>query len=265
MLRLAVAAVNRAVAIDANNPGLWVTRADVSRAIDPTDMRDPIRFARRALSLDPSNRAARFNLASSLEWAGEIDSALAIYRDLVTSVRPTPGPAAFLALNHYRRRQFDSAAFWADSSLSLDPTYLLGRTTSGYVAVERGNYDKAISEFEAAGRLSSGVEIVNALAGRALAEARKGDRAKAQATLLVVDSLAKPYLPPQVNTAVSIAQAYAALGDRDRAIHWLEYVGRNNLYFKLRVRCNAPFDPLRSDKRFQAIVIAGPRPPGVGC
>jgi serine/threonine protein kinase/Tfp pilus assembly protein PilF len=265
LLRLAVAAVNRAVALDSNNPGVWVTRATVSRAIDPTDMRDPIKFARRALKLDPSKGDARLNLAVSLEQAGELDSALAIYRDLVKAVPSTPLPAAILALSHYRKRQYDSAAFWADSSLALDPTYLLGRTASGYIAIERGDYAKSVSAFEAARRLSSGVEIINALAGRALAEARLGDRAKARATLQVVDSMAKPYLPPEANTAVSIAQAYAALGDRDRAIQWLEHVGRNNLYFQLRVRCNPPFDPLRSDRRFQAIVTGGPNPPGIGC
>ena len=264
-LRLALAAANRAIALDSGSSDVWVTRANVYRAVDPADMGPPIKAAQRAIALDSSNAGAWWILGLNLEEDGDLDSALAIYRVVVRAMPSDPGPAAFLALSHYRKRQYDSAAYWADSSRTLDPNFMLGRTASGYVAVERGDYDKAANEFEAARRVSSGVEVANALAGRALAEARSGDRETALATLRVADSLAKSYLPAEANSAVSIAQAYAALGDRERAIDWLQRVRRDNLSFQLRVRCNPPFDPLRSDKRFQALVITAPGRPGAGC
>jgi tetratricopeptide (TPR) repeat protein len=260
-----VAAADRAAVLDSGNSEVWVARANVSRAIDPTDMRDPIRLARRAIARDSGNANAWSNLALNLQDSGDLDAGLDIYRELVRRKPSFPIPVTFLAKSHYRRRQFDSAAFWADSSVALDPYSVLGRITAGYVAVERGNHAKGVAEFEAARRLSSGVEIVNTLAGRALVEARAGDPAKARATLRVVDSLVQPYVPPEAHTAVSIAQAYAALGDRDRAIQWLQYVARGELHFQLHMRCDPPFDPLKGDRRFQAIVIGRVNPPGSGC
>lgn len=69
-----------------------------------------------------------------------------------------------MAFGHYWRWNFDSAAIWADSALRLDPNYLLARSITGTVAVERGDFARAEAAFEAARRLSTDVEVANALA-----------------------------------------------------------------------------------------------------
>jgi tetratricopeptide (TPR) repeat protein len=258
MLGLAVAAANRAVATDSASSQAWVTRSVVSRLIDPTDARNPIQSARRAIALDSGNASAWHNLASSLADSGSLDQAIQTWRQ---GVRRSPSYSqglAFLALAHYWRRDFDSAAFWADSAIALDPNYLLGRTTAGQIAVERGNFARATAAFEAARRLSTDVEKVNALAGRALVEARAGNRATARVTLQEVDSTAARYIPPPAHTALYLAQAYAALGDADRAVAWLRrYPTAGDLHFQLHLRCDPAFDPIANDRRFQALL---PRP-----
>ena len=171
-----------------------------------------------------------------------------------------------MALAHYWRRRFDSAAVWADSAIALDPNYFFGRTTVGQIAVERGDFARATAAFEAARRLSTDVELVNALGGRALVEARAGDRARALRTLGPVDSTAEGYAPTPAHTAVFLAHAHVALGQIDRALWWLErYQPLEDAHFQLHLRCDPPFDPLAEDQRFRRL-LALPRPPrGQGC
>ena len=115
--------------------------------------------------------------------------------------------------------------------------------------------------FEAARRLSTDVELVNALGGRALVEARAGDRARAMRTLGPVDSTAEGYAPTPAHTAVFLAHAHVALGQIDRALWWLErYQPLEDAHFQLHLRCDPPFDPLAEDQRFRRL-LALPRPP----
>ena len=259
MLRLAVAASDRATALDPGEAQSWVTRSTVISAIDPTDERGPIQSARRAVALDSSSAPAWHTLATSQLNLGALDSAIANWHQCSARNPAFTQCLAFLALGFYWRRQYDSAAFWVDSSLAVDPNYLLGRSSAGYIAIERGEFSKAVASFEAARRLTSDVEMVNALAGRALAEARAGATGRARTTLRQVDSLAAGYVPLQAHLAVYVAQAHAALGERDRAETWLErYAPKEDLHFQMHLRCDPPFDPLRHDRRFRALLITEP-------
>jgi len=259
MLRLAVAASDRAVALDPGSADAWVTRATVSRAIDPTDPRSPIQAARRAVGLDSSSGPAWHALATSQLDRGDLDSAIATWHQCAARNPAFPQCLAFLALGFYWHRQYDSAAFWVDSTVALDPSYLLGRSSAGYIAIERGDFAKAVASFEAARRVSSEVEVVNALAGRALAEAREGAISRARTTLHQVDSLAAGYVPLQAHLAIYVAHAHAALGDNRGAEAWLgRYAPTEDLHFQLHLRCDPPFDPLRNDRRFRALLVAEP-------
>lgn len=266
MLHLAVAAADRAVATDPGNSEAWVTRSVVSRMIDPTDTRSPIQAARRAIALDSGNVQAWHSLAAGMADAGDLEQALESWREAVRRNPSYSQGVAFMALAHYWRRRFDSAAVWADSAIALDPNYFFGRTTVGQIAVERGDFARATAAFEAARRLSTDVELVNALGGRALVEARAGDRARAMRTLGPVDSTAEGYAPTPAHTAVFLAHAHVALGQIDRALWWLErYQPLEDAHFQLHLRCDPPFDPLAEDQRFRRL-LALPRPPrGQGC
>ena len=265
MLRLAVAAADRAIATDPGSADTWLTRAEVGRSLDPTDVRAPILASRRAIELDSGNGPAWHHLAVSLADSGDVPAALEGWREAVKRNPSYAQGIAFLAMGHYWRRQFDSAAAWADSAVALDPSYLLGRTTVGFIAVERGDHGRAIAAFEAAGRLSSNVEVIEVLAGLALARARQGDRAGARLLLGRADSLAGSY-EAVTHTIVYLAQANAALGNAGPSIAWLNrHAARSDRHFQLHLRCDPPFDPIAGDPRFQALLLE-PRPGGgQGC
>jgi tetratricopeptide (TPR) repeat protein/tRNA A-37 threonylcarbamoyl transferase component Bud32 len=266
MLGRAVSAVQRALAADSGSADTWVTQAVISRNIDPTNLKPVFRSLRRAIALDSAHAPAWHFLAISLAESHDMTGALAAWRRCVSLDPSYTQGLTFLGLGHYWRREYDSASVWADSAIALDPNYLFGHISAGYIAVELGNFDRSVAEFEAARRLSSDVESVNALAGIALAEARAGRTREARATLREAESQALAYTPVPLHTAVQMADAYAGLGDADRAVAWLErYQPRRSMHFQLHLRCDPQFDSITSNQRFRSLLVV-PRPlPSRGC
>jgi serine/threonine protein kinase/Tfp pilus assembly protein PilF len=264
-LRLAVISADAALATDSISADAWLARALVARAIDPTDVAPAIRAALRALALDSTRAPAWHALAMAQAERGDLAAAKESWRRSVAIAPTYTQGLAFLALAHLWRREYDSAAVWADSAIAVDPTFLTARNAAGYVAIERGKFVQAVAAFDAERRLSSDVETVNAIQGSALAEARAGQLAAARALLRQTEALAQSYNPVSLHTAVYRAEAYAALGDAGAAITWLSrYQPRRDLHFQLHLRCDPPFDAISSNPAFKALLTGLPRPTS-GC
>ena len=259
VLRLAVFAADRAMAADAASAETWLTQAIVRQIVDPTDAAPVMRAARRAVAIDSTNPFAWHTLAVSLADSGDMAAAVDTWRHCALVAPAYAQCLAFLGLGHYWRRAIDSAAAWADSAVSVDPTYLLGRTTMGSIAIERGDFERATAAFEAARRLSTEIEVVNAVAGLALVEARRGRRDAARALLREADSLAAAYQPVPMHTIVYTAQARALLDPRAALAALERYHPRRELHFQLHLRCDPAFDPIAHEPGFRALLVA-PRP-----
>ena len=266
VLQLAVVSVGRALALDPRYADAWATQSLLARQVDPTGLGPILRAARQAVALDSSSAPAWHALAVGLAESGDMDAAMAAWRRCVALGPGYTQGLAFLALGHYWRREYDSAEVWADSTIAVDPNFLLGRQTAGVVAIERGNFTRARADFDAARRLSTAVEVVNSFAGSALVEARAGRLDSARAILRRVEPAAAAYSPTPLHTAVYVAEAYAALGERSRALAWLErYTPREDVHFQLHLRCDPPFSVLAADPRFQSLLLLAGRPAGQGC
>jgi len=264
--QMAVAAVDRALAVNPQSSDAWLAQSQVSAFIDPTDRRPTLRSVRRALELDSTSVTAWHVLALTLAETGDFEGAESAWRRSVILNPAYAEGLSFLGLLNYWRRQYDSAAAWADSAVVVDPNYILGRSTSGAVAIERGDYTRAIAAFDAQRRLSSDVEVVNALAGRALAEARAGRREQAREALRQAESLVTAYTPTPLHTVVYLAEAYAGLGDANHALAWLtQFDPPQHIHFQLHLRCDPPFDPIAGDPRFKALLLPGVTRPEKGC
>ena len=266
VLRLALSSVERALAVDSGSGEAWLTKALLSRSVDPTDNGPMLRSLRRALALDSTNARAWHSLAMGLAEDGDFPGAMAAWRRCVTLDPSYTQGVAFLGLGHYWRRQYDSAGTWADSAIALDPNYLLARSTVGYIAIERGDYDHGVAAFEASRRLTSDVEALNSMAGAAFADARAGRGAAARGRLREAELKARDFSRPGLHTAIYMSQAYAALGDVQQAASWLaRFQPRANRHFQLHLRCDPPFDPIMGDPRFRALLIPPPGLPAPRC
>ena len=266
LLMRAVVAAEGAIATNSGSADAWQTHALVSSEVDPTDRGPTLRSVRRAIDLDSTNAEAWHILAISLAEVGDLHGAIQAWRRSVAMDSTYGQGLAFLALGHYWRRQLDSAAFWADSVVAMDPTFVLGRTTVGQIALARRDFPRAMAAFDAGRRLTSGVDVVISLAGMALAEAGEGRQSRARTHIRQAESMAAQYAPVPRHIAIWLAEAHTAVGETDRALEWLEqYEPRADLHFQLHLRCDAPFDPLRDHPRFHSLLLAAPRSPAGSC
>jgi Tfp pilus assembly protein PilF len=265
VLRLAVQAIDRAIALDGRNAEVLLTQAMIARLVDPTNLAPAVRALRQAASIDPQSARVWLRLGVTLYDLGERDQAIRAWHRAVAIDPSFTEALAFLAIGFMWARQYDSAAYWSDSAVAVDPSYLLARTTEGQIQVERGNFLRAQAAFDAARRLSSGVETPNALAHGALAAARSGRKVDAARLLAQVESLMSAFTPVPSHNALYIGAAYAALGDTVRAVAWLEqYSPRGDQHFQLHIRCDPAFDPIAGAPRFRVLLIT-PRPGSMGC
>src|SRR4029079_835426 len=158
-----------------------------------------------------TNTNAWHFLALSLAESGDVDGAFAAWRRAIDVAAADRQGLTFQAIADYWRRQYDSSMGWADSAIALDPSYQMTRVAAGFSEVERGYYARARAAFDAAARLSTGVETINVLAGQALTAARAGSAGDARALLQRAESLAATYAPTPLHTAVYLAEAHAGL------------------------------------------------------
>jgi tetratricopeptide (TPR) repeat protein len=266
VLRLAVAAANRALAEGPASAEAWVTQAAVTRIVDPTDDAPSIRAARRALALDSTSTTGWHFLALGLAESGDVIGASTAWRRGIAANPSNTQALVFLGIAYYWRHQYDSSAHWIDSAVAVDPAFQLARLASGITEVERNDVARARAELESAERLSSDVEVVNALAAEAIAAARAGSADSARALLQRATSLATAYVPTPLHSAVWLAEAYASLGEADQALAWLgRYNPSADLHFQTHLRCDPPFAPIENDPRFRSLLIRA-RPGGArGC
>ena len=261
LLPLAVTAVNRSLATDSTNADAWMTHGVVMQQVDPVDLGPALQSIRRSLALDSTQAPAWHYLAiMTADSGGDVGAAQDFWRKSVSLAPRYSQGLAFMALSHYWRGAYDSAAFWADSAVSVDPTYLLGRQSAALIAIEREQFDEAERQAEAAFRLSSEVERVNSTANQALVKARRGQRNMAMVDLLGAEVVSGGFKPTPPHTAVYLAEAQAALGDVPKAIRSLGlYATPRDGHFQLHLRCSPTFAPLENDSTFRALLIR-PRP-----
>jgi TolB-like protein/DNA-binding winged helix-turn-helix (wHTH) protein/Tfp pilus assembly protein PilF len=157
----------------------------------------------------------------------------------------------------FMAHKYDEAIVQYQKALELEPDAI---TYFGLVLAraEGGDYATAISEAEKATKVDNSPLLLTSLAS---AYARAGRRTDAirvlrrlqeiwgrQGTAPAWHTPRTPYVCPY-----EVAGVYAQLGDRDRAIDWLNkaYRNRSCLYW---LRQDPRFDSIRSDPRFQDLL-----------
>ena len=150
-----------------------------------------------------------------------------------------------------REGRIDDARRWADSALTVDPSYpvALGYRTRARLLV--GETEEARRDAELALRFSGG-DSVQALAALSLAAGAAGDLSAAR-EFAEHGIRATEDLTTQVFKTGWLAMALVASGDTERALQLLEGVRPRGRFLWAFLR--APeFDPIRSDTRFQSLL-----------
>jgi tetratricopeptide (TPR) repeat protein len=125
------------------------------------------------------------------------------------------------------------------------PGFWVGHLSLAQVYVQKGMYDEALAEL----RRAKGA-TVEARALMAYTYAVSGQRRQATRVLAELLELTKQqYVPP-----FHIATIYAGLGDKDRALAWLEKAYEQHDFWLRLLKVEPSLDSLRPDPRFQDLL-----------
>jgi len=174
---------------------------------------EALREIRRALDLDPLSVANNYGAGSILTQAG----------------------------------RYDEAAVQLQRALEIDPNNAMTHGGLAVVYERKRLFERAVSEFETAQRLSGGyspyaVEVAHVYA-------MEGRASKAQVVLRSL--LADPKWAEA--SPLSFARAYATLGEKDEAFRWLQKSIDDHSCTVAEINTDRDLDPLRSDPRFEGI------------
>jgi tetratricopeptide (TPR) repeat protein len=153
-----------------------------------------------------------------------------------------------IALNHYYRRDFESALEQCDHTIEQNPHFSAAYWTLGLVQEQRGDLDEAVAAFQRAIELSPpSLRILGAL-GRALAIA--GKKEEAMAVLRELEDL-------QTNRYISpfdTALIYFALDRIDEGFERLAKSFQDRCYDLVTVKVDPRFDSVKKDPRFATLI-----------
>ncbi len=202
---------------------------------------------RRAFALNPNYSFAHDQFGILLALQGRLDEAVAEGKraselDPLSPQIPVDALMAFAW-----QGKFQEAKDLARKAANLDPTYFFPPFMEGWMEIQAGRVKDAIPLFQKAIAVGS-PPFVAAWLGYAYGVT--GDRARATAALddLKRTSL-RGYIPP-----FNLAIIHLGLGDRARALDYLEQAYDNNSQWMPYLRGDRIWDPLRSDPRFAALM-----------
>ena len=202
---------------------------------------------RRALALDPNAPRAHVLYALFLGAMGRADESLR-ESETALALRPDwPMIGVIRAITLAGARRPEEAIEQARRAIRLDPGFSFGHFWQALALAEVGRFDEAMTEALAsrAGAGNLPVAVVGYIHGRA------GRRAEALEVLRALEAARSNsiYVP-----ATDLALVAAGMGDREAALTWLEQGYDERARWMCSLRVFPPFDPLRNEPRFKALV-----------
>jgi serine/threonine-protein kinase len=200
----------------------------------------------RAIALNPGYAYGHEQYGYYLALRGRLDDALAQSR-IATELDPLSGLTAIdMAYSLTWQTKYAAAKEQCRNALALDPNNWLAQFALGWIDVETGKFNEAISELQKARAMDSPRFVLGRLG---YAYAKSGERSKAEATITELNQLSsRRYVSPYLT-----AMIYLGLGDNRQALDGLEKAYEARDWFLLYLKMDRIFDPLRSEPRFIAL------------
>jgi TolB-like protein/Flp pilus assembly protein TadD len=248
VLPKAKAAAVKALEIDETLPEAHTALA-LARLLFELDWSAAESGLKRAIELNPSYPVAHQWYALLLSSLGRHDEAIAEAKRAHELDPLSLQSDAQVGLHYYFARQYDQAIQRLHQTLELDPNFPPAHYWLGIAYLEKGASQEALEALQTAVRLSGSSGLFEPDLARAYGLTGKRDAARR--ILGELQELSrKKYVP-----ADSIAIIYIGLGDKNRALEWLEKAREESCAGSILLLKVAPWlDPLRSDPRFQDLL-----------
>ncbi|MCM3870945.1 MAG: protein kinase [Pyrinomonadaceae bacterium] len=254
---LAKAAAQRSVDIDPALAEGYTSRAFVKLAYD-WDWPGAESDFRKALELNPKYPTAHQWYASYLVQMGKFDRARQEIEQAQQLDPLSPIISSNAGLYSYFEHRYDDAITQYQRTLEIDPGFWVAHHYLGLAYAKKGSYPEAIRQLRGllelpgdAGLTDGAVEKnpeVAASLGFVYAKAGKPDEAVAIVGRLIALSKQR-YV-----SGLYLAIIYAGIGDRERALEYLNQAYESRHPGLVLIRVDPIFDDLRSDDRFKQLV-----------
>jgi TolB-like protein/DNA-binding winged helix-turn-helix (wHTH) protein/Flp pilus assembly protein TadD len=219
------------------------------------DLPSADREARRATELDSNYAEGHHTYSHCLVAEGRIQEAFVETRRALAIDPVDLAINNHLAWNYLFARQYAKSAETSRKTLEMEPNFAVGHWYLGLAYELEGASSAARAEYQKAASLSK--RRPTHLAGLARALALEGKRGEALKILSELKSEStRRYVP-----AYDIAHVYAALGDKDECLHWLEKGFNERASNMIYLRLDRRFDALHADQRFQRLIQRMGLPP----
>jgi tetratricopeptide (TPR) repeat protein len=201
---------------------------------------------KRSIALNPRyDRARQWYAIHYLTPTGRLEEALAEMsqaRDIdpVSLIMNT-----FMGATLYFAGRREQAIEQCLKTVDLDPNFGVAHWHLGLALAQEARFEEAIAELNKASALSGGSPLMKAALGYAYAVS--GKRGEAMKVLTELQKLTER----RFVSASEIAAIYSGLGERDRAIAWLEKAAEERAFHLVYLNVRPEFAPLRSDHRFE--------------
>jgi len=245
---LAEAAAKKALEIDDNLAEAHTTLGFIL-CVHHLNFADSIREFERAVALNPNYATAHHWFGDGpLLAVGQFDRAIAEGKRAVELDPLSVIITADLGADFLVARRYDEAIEQFHKAIDLDPRFYYAHWNLAQALEMKGDLRGALTEYKKAVELDDD-PFVLALLGQAYA--KLGQRDEALKILMQLSQIAAHRYVP----SYSFALLHMALGEKDKAIEWLERsyhdgAGLDIIFLKV----DPMLDPLQKEPRFQALV-----------
>jgi TolB-like protein/Tfp pilus assembly protein PilF len=246
--RLAKKAAERALVLDPTSGEAHLALGLIRYQFD-WDWEGAERAFKQGIAANPASTAGRIDYANFLTSMGRYDESIEIGRQ--TLARDPLAPAAYneLAWPLYKLGRDDEALEVIQKGLELDPDFSQTHFALSNHFMMLGDFEKGLENMSKFAIVEpttppSVVRIFGLFYGLA------GRQSEARALLSqLLERRASSYVPAQ-----AIADIYLGLGEYDDALNWMELAYEEQDVELVLINQYWPYDPLRSDPRFQSIL-----------
>jgi tetratricopeptide (TPR) repeat protein len=194
----------------------------------------------RAIELNPNSPLVHMRYANFFTLLGEHDSAITESKKALALDPLSPLMNWDLAYTYYWARRYDEAIEQDRKTLEIDPNYIRSIGQIGLSFEQKGMYEKAFGQYLKRAALEGGTAEIMALQNAYNTAGVRGYYSKR-----LDFEMAKAQ-----QDAYTLATLYALLGDKERALEWLQKAIEEHSSELVYLRISPAFDNMRSDTRF---------------
>jgi serine/threonine-protein kinase len=245
----AKAAIQRALALDSTFGEAYGALGWI-RLVTDFDFSGPDRDFRRALELSPGSAPIRLNYGDYLAIVGRFDEAIAQSLRAIELDPLSSSTSLNLGWVYFKARRYDESIAQLRQTLELDRSYWFAHMELAWNFLQKGLLEEAVAQCDSAVAGARDAHQSGVVGNCGWVYGRAGRRKQALGILRQLTANSdRAWQDP-----IDVALVYVGLGERDRALEWLQRSARERLPTLVFLKVEPGLDPLRSDPRFKALL-----------